>query len=468
MSPTKKWVVEHKDTILEVAAIAGAVVAGLACTAVTAGAGAVACMVGAGALINLAKDVAQGDIHSVGDALGSLGTGAIMGLAGGAGGAIAAKVGTAIAAKAGSGVTARLASDAVENGISDVISQAATTGRVDLKAAALGTVPGLNLIGRKGGGAGPARAPPGRGGSTAGPSGGGSGPGCRTAGRTHSFDPATRVLMADGTTRPIADINVGDQVVATDPVSGTSSPKPVTQLHRNTDRELTDVQVRTRDNDNRDRSDSDGATVVVETTPNHPFWDEDRQAWTNASDLTPGTRLRVAGRGEVTVVSVQTRRDQREMRDLTVAHTHTYHVIADDHPVLVHNCGGALTAASGQPHSKKCNCANGDMPRIVRNTGGMRGNSVTRQQDINLQNELMEVNPGWTHAAGGTRPQQVVRGPNGERRFPDLTFDIEDGSPIYVQTVDMGPDGRPTMRETRNALDIEEWGGGPVIMMPKR
>ncbi|WJK43973.1 RHS repeat-associated core domain-containing protein [Solwaraspora sp. WMMA2056] len=72
---TKKWVVEHKDTILEVAAIAGAVVAGLACTAVTAGVGAVACMVGAGALINLAKDVAQGDIHPVGDALGSLTTG---------------------------------------------------------------------------------------------------------------------------------------------------------------------------------------------------------------------------------------------------------------------------------------------------------------------------------------------------------------------------------------------------------
>ncbi|MFY1651162.1 LamG-like jellyroll fold domain-containing protein [Solwaraspora sp. WMMB762] len=327
---TKKWVVEHKDTILEVAAIAGAVVAGLACTAVTAGAGAVACMVGAGALINLAKDVAQGDIHSVGDALGSLGTGAIMGLAGGAGGAIAAKVGTAIAAKAGSGVTARLASDAVENGISDVISQAATTGRVDLKAAALGTVPGLNLIGRKGGGAGPARAPPGRGGSTAGPSAssgrGGSGPGCRT----HSFAPDTRVLMADGTTRPITDINIGDQVIATDPVSGTSLPKPVTQLHRNTDRKLTDVRVRT----------SDGTSTVVETTPNHPFWDDNRQTWVNAGDLKPGARLRVAGRGEATVVSVQTRRDQREMRDLTVAHTHTYHVIAGDHAVLVHNIGG--------------------------------------------------------------------------------------------------------------------------------
>ena len=138
--------------------------------------------------------------------------------------------------------------------------------------------------------------------------------------------------MADGTTRPIADINIGDQVIATDPVSGTSLPKPVTRLHRNTDRELTDVQVRT----------SNGTSTVVETTPNHPFWDDNRQTWVNAGDLTPGTRLRVAGRGEATVESVQTRGDQREMRDLTVAHTHTYHVLADDHPVLVHNNNGAV------------------------------------------------------------------------------------------------------------------------------
>jgi YD repeat-containing protein len=45
--------------------------------ATTYGVGAVACMVGAGALINLAKDTAQGDIHSLSDALGSAGMGAL-------------------------------------------------------------------------------------------------------------------------------------------------------------------------------------------------------------------------------------------------------------------------------------------------------------------------------------------------------------------------------------------------------
>jgi len=32
----------------------------------------------------------------------------------------------------------------------------------------------------------------------------------------------------------------------------------------------------------------------------------------------------------------------------------------------------------------------------------------------------------------------------------------------------MDPDGTPTIREFEKALDIEEWGRGPVIMIPKR
>ena len=190
---TAKFVVKHKDTLLEIAAIGGAILAGLACTAVTAGVGAVACMVGAGALINLAKDAAQGDIHNMGDGLGSLGTGALSGLVGGAGGVVASKVGTMVASKVGTGLVGRLATEAAENGVDEVIGQAVTTGRVDVKSAALGIIPGLGALNKKGGsGGGGAR--------------GGGGGGCST-GRKHSFEPDTKVLMADGSARPIADVS---------------------------------------------------------------------------------------------------------------------------------------------------------------------------------------------------------------------------------------------------------------------
>ncbi|WP_329105020.1 ricin-type beta-trefoil lectin domain protein [Micromonospora sp. NBC_01699] len=336
-SAVSKWAAANKDTLLEFAAIGGAILAGMACTAVTAGVGAVACMVGAGALINLAKDAAQGDIHSMGDALGSLGTGALSGLAGGAGGLLAGKAAAAVGSRLGSGLLGRLATEATENGVDEVLNQAFTTGRIDPKSALAGMVPGLSLLNRKGGGGVPSGS-----GKSSGPAGAGCVP-------KHSFDPATPVLMADGSTRPIEDVNVGDRVVATDPETGVSLAKPVTQLHRNTDKQLTDVTV-TRVEDKKSPSKLGvkvaaavaglAAAVVLQTTAYHPFWDETTDTWANASELTVGHELRTADGDKVVVAKVDNHTGLKEMRDLTVADIHTYYVAAGVESVLAHNVGG--------------------------------------------------------------------------------------------------------------------------------
>jgi RHS repeat-associated protein len=347
---TKKWAQANKDTLLEFAAIGGAILAGIACTAVTAGVGAVACMVGAGALINLAKDAAQGDIHSMGDALGSLGTGALSGLAGGAGGLVAGRVATAVAGRVGSGLLGRLATEAAENGVDEIVGEVITTGRVDPKSALLGMVPGLSLLNRKGGG----KVPSGSGKSSGSAGGGGGGGGsCATGRPTHSFDPGTPVLMADGSTRPIEDVNVGDRVVAMDPETGVSLVKPVTQLHRNTDKDLTDVTVTRVQDKKKSTSRLVGgvaaavvglaAAVVLQTTAHHPFWDETTDTWVNASELTVGHELRTVAGDKVIVTKVDNHTGVKEMRDLTIADTHTYYVVAGNTPVLVHNCGDSVT-----------------------------------------------------------------------------------------------------------------------------
>ena len=101
----------------------------------------------------------------------------------------------------------------------------------------------------------------------------GGAPGC------HSFDPATPVLMADGSTKPIEDVRLGDRVRSTDPQTGTTVAKPVTLLHLNKDTDLTDVTVR------------DGATgkkSVLHTTDHHPFWDATAKRWVDAADLAAG------------------------------------------------------------------------------------------------------------------------------------------------------------------------------------
>ncbi|MFC8620517.1 LamG-like jellyroll fold domain-containing protein [Micromonospora purpureochromogenes] len=167
--------------------------------------------------------------------------------------------------------------------------------------------------------------------------------------RPHSFDPTTKVLMADGTSRAIQDLGPGDKVAATDPEKGGAEGRPVTAVHVNQDRELTNVTVRDA---------TSGKKSVLKTTQHHPFWDATDRKWADAAELTVGHRLLVhddkrlegdgtgAGMGgggpgaEVVVVKVDNFTGDREMRDLTVAELHTYYVLAGDEPVLVHNNDG--------------------------------------------------------------------------------------------------------------------------------
>jgi len=145
----------------------------------------------------------------------------------------------------------------------------------------------------------------------------------------HSFDPNTPVLLADGTTKPIKDVKVEDQVLATDPTTGQTRARSVTELHSNTDADLADITVQA----------TDGSTATIHTTQHHPFWNQSQHTWTDARDITPNaTKLLTADGKEDTVVAVRTYTGSKQMRDLTVDITHTYYVVVGDTPVLVHNC----------------------------------------------------------------------------------------------------------------------------------
>jgi hypothetical protein len=142
-----------------------------------------------------------------------------------------------------------------------------------------------------------------------------------------SFTPDTRVLLADGRTKRIAAVRVGDEVLATDPRTGRTGPEKVTDLHRNLDREFADVTV----------TEADGSRARIRTTADHPIWNATDRRWNDAADLDSGDAL-LARRGSATVAGVREYRGARYMHNLTVANVHTYYVLADRTPVLVHNC----------------------------------------------------------------------------------------------------------------------------------
>jgi len=167
----------------------------------------------------------------------------------------------------------------------------------------------------------------------------------------HSFQPSTPVVMADGSSKPIAAVEVGDEVLATDPQTGQTSAEPVTVLHRNEDRDLTTLTVSVS-----------GQPETIETTWHHPFWDVSLRQWVDAAELQAGHQLQTLGLGTVTVVDVDNGHGREWMHDLTVADVHTYYVIADSTPVLVHNCGGSVKG-----HTTACTCATGGPPIGPRN-----------------------------------------------------------------------------------------------------
>ncbi|MEV6345208.1 LamG-like jellyroll fold domain-containing protein [Actinoplanes sp. NPDC051851] len=428
---TVAFVKKHKKEIIAIAATVATVVA-------VATLGPVGGIV-AGIAISVLKDAASGDIHNLSDLGGSLASAAFTGVlgaaTGGLGGAIGGKLAGMAACKLGAGLLGKAVSGAIGGGVSDgfadAAEQLATTGSIDWKQTRNAAATGA-LIGAVTGG----------------------------AAKCHSFDPSTEVVMADGTTKPIAEVELGDKVLATDPATGDTEGKPVSVLHHHQDTDFADVTV---------RDDKTGKTTTVESTANHPFWNATTGEWTEAKDLKAGDKLRNAdGESTQTVAAIKLWTGLKWMDDLTVNDIHTYYVRTGSSQVLVHNCGGSKNAPSGQPHSKKCTCDTGGNPRIVRNTGGIRGDRATRTQDYGLQFDIMDANPDWKHIAGGTKKQKRVYSADRKKyKQPDLIFENEMGEKIYYQTADVNPDGSFTDREIENSQWLAEHGEGQVIMIPK-
>ncbi|MBL7494740.1 hypothetical protein I6A84_36925 [Frankia sp. CNm7] len=146
--------------------------------------------------------------------------------------------------------------------------------------------------------------------------------------------------MADGTTKPIKDVDVGDRVLATDPESGRTEPHTVTALIvGHGDKDLVDLTVAT---------DAGPATIVA--TTGHPVWNETDDTWTDAGDLDPGDTLRQPDGTLVPISATQLRHQAQTVYNLTVDTLHTYYVLAGTTPVLVHNVNDPIPAAcpSGQ------------------------------------------------------------------------------------------------------------------------
>ncbi|WP_329108700.1 polymorphic toxin-type HINT domain-containing protein [Micromonospora sp. NBC_01699] len=147
-----------------------------------------------------------------------------------------------------------------------------------------------------------------------------------------SFSGQTGVLLADGSTKPIEEIAVGDVVLATDPETGEEGPRRVTQVWSHED-DLIDLKL------DDDKS--------LTTTEDHPFWNATDRQWQEAQQLDTGDMLHTSRGTELPVVGLDWRTAHRGAAfNLTIDDIHTYYVMAGNTPVLVHNTGGCINFVS--------------------------------------------------------------------------------------------------------------------------
>jgi hypothetical protein len=148
----------------------------------------------------------------------------------------------------------------------------------------------------------------------------------------NSFVPGTEVVMADGSRKPIEQVEEGDEVLATDPNTGKTSRQKVTDtIEGKGEKHLVKLTVDTD-------GDQGEATDTITATTGHPFWVPDLKKWLKAGELKPGQWLQTGSGTWVQVNAVSAWTQQAAVYNLTVDTAHTYYVAAGETSTLVHNC----------------------------------------------------------------------------------------------------------------------------------
>ncbi|MET9622766.1 polymorphic toxin-type HINT domain-containing protein [Streptomyces sp. NPDC006464] len=166
---------------------------------------------------------------------------------------------------------------------------------------------------------------------------------------SNSFIPGTLVIAQNGKTVAIEDLAVGDKVLATDPETGETAEKAVTNVITGSGaKNLVEITI-----------DTDGALgddeETITATDGHPFWVPALKQWITATQLTPGQWLQTSAGTLVQIDAIKRWTQRATVHNLTVSDLHTYYVLAGATPVLVHNCNvggvadGLPARAGGDP-----------------------------------------------------------------------------------------------------------------------
>ncbi|WP_434795064.1 RHS repeat-associated core domain-containing protein [Streptomyces albidoflavus] len=223
----------------------------------------------------------------------------------------------------------------------------------------------------------------------------------------NSFTPGTAVMMADGTTKPIEDVAIGDTVLTTDPETGETSPQKVTAtITGKGTKHLVDITLHTTDPESEAETESGTksaggkgpAPTTLTATDGHPFWVPQLDTWIDAADLNTGQYLQTSAGTRIQITAITQRTTQATVHNLTVAGTHTYYVVAGTAPVLVHNCGSVYRGESRSPEEIQ---ADGGFTPQAPGSSTTLYEYVVKNSPSNFVSTSKHANTAATFPAGG-------------------------------------------------------------------
>ena len=139
------------------------------------------------------------------------------------------------------------------------------------------------------------------------------------------FPPETHILMGDGSTKEIQDVKIGDKVLAHFPSTGVSQIESVVDILQSQTKKL--IRISFSENQNE---------ATFRATGTHPIWTQNR-GWIEAQDIAPGDVLRSQNMETYEVSNVEIEHIYSKTYNLTVSNAHTFFVVPNGIPILVHN-----------------------------------------------------------------------------------------------------------------------------------
>ncbi|KEF16726.1 hypothetical protein DF18_33555 [Streptomyces rimosus] len=144
--------------------------------------------------------------------------------------------------------------------------------------------------------------------------------------------------MADRSGKNIEDVQPNDRVLATDPATGNTAIRKVTDhIVTDDDKHFNELTIATPDGPKK-----------LTATDEHPFWSPSAHRWLRAKELKPGSSLLTSTHTEVKVQANRAFDQRTRTYNITVEGLHTYYVLAGSTPVLVHNARKCKIVFEGQ------------------------------------------------------------------------------------------------------------------------